>query len=91
MMSSSRDAALSILTLRIGRRTLRVSSLAEASARYAAERDRSGLGASRFREGRVESADGETLRISYNARIWRGEWPTAELLFDPAAAAIPTA
>ncbi len=86
-----RSAIATAVTLRIGRRAFRVSSLAEASARYAEERNRSGLGASRFREGRVVTAEGEVLRVSYNGRVWRGEWPTAKLLFDPSAATeIPT-
>lgn len=73
------------LTLRIGRREFRVASLAAASARYADERDRSGLGASRFPGGVLVTADGERLRISYNGRVWRGEWPDAELEYDPAS------
>ena len=64
----------------------RVSSLAEASARYAKERDRSGLGASRFCEGRVVTAEGEVLRVSYNGRVWRGVWPDAELVSEPGVA-----
>ncbi len=88
----SRSATATGVTLRIGRRVFRVSSLAAASARYAEERDGSGLGASRFPEGRVLTAEGEALRVSYNGRVWRGVWPTAELLFDPAATTeIPTA
>ena len=72
------------LTLRIGRRASQVATLAEASARYAEMRDLSGLGASRFRPGILTTDDGETLVVSYNGRIWRGEWPNAELVFDPA-------
>ncbi len=71
------------VTLRIGRRVLHVSSLAEASACYAAERDGCGLGASRFCEGRIVTPNGEVLRVSYNGRVWRGEWPDAELVHDP--------
>ncbi len=85
-MRSSGDAGTARSTLRVGRQVHAVSSLAEASALYAEERDRSGLGASRFREGRIVTVDGEELRVSYNARIWRGEWPNAELVYDPAAA-----
>ena len=81
----SRSATATEVTLRIGRRVFRVSSLAAASACYATERDRSGLGASRFREGRVVTAEGEVLRVSYNVRVWRGVWPNAELVYDPAA------
>ena len=82
----SSSATPPALTLRIGRRVFHVSSLAEASARYAEERNRSGLGASRFREGLVVTAEGEALRVSYNGRVWRGDWPAAELVFEPGAA-----
>lgn len=73
------SAATGAMTLTIGRRRFAVASLAEASARYAREREDSGLGASRFPFGTLRTAEGERLRVSYNARIWRGE----ELLFDP--------
>ncbi len=72
------------LRLRIGRQTFVVATLAAASRRYAEERDRSRLGASHFPEGALVTADGEVLRVSYNGRIWRGEWPEAELVRDPA-------
>ena len=83
-MASRPTTARKSVRLRIGRRVFRVASLGEASARYATERDRSGLGASRFPEGRVTTASGEDLRVSYNGRVWRGDWPTAELVYDPA-------
>jgi hypothetical protein len=71
------------ITLRIGRRVLRVATLAEASARYATERDRTGLGASGFPPGEVTTPGGETLLVSYNGRIWRGKGPDSALVFDP--------
>ncbi len=77
------------LWLRIGRRTLRVASVEDASARYAAERDRRGAGSSRFPEGELVLPDGEVLRVSYNGRVWRGDWPQAELVHDPAAERVP--
>jgi hypothetical protein len=74
------STASTTLTLTIGRRRFAVASLAEASARYAREREDSGLGASRFPPGTLRTREGGRLRVSYNARIWRGE----ELVFDPA-------
>jgi hypothetical protein len=72
------------LSLRIGRRTYRVATLAEASATYCAARADSGLGASEFPAGRISTRDGETLHVSYNGRVWRSARPGADLLFDPA-------
>ena len=82
------------LHARLSARQPKATSGASAS-RYsrAEERDRSGLGASRFREGRVVMAEeGEEFRVLFSGLVWWGELPTAEPLFDPAATTeIPTA
>lgn len=61
------------LKLKFGRRVVRVSSYAEASAAYAEARDASGLGGSRWPEG-VITRDGVVVaRVSYNAKVWGPE------------------
>jgi len=57
--------------LRVGRKSIRVRDLAEASRAYQEVRDASGLGASKFPEGRVV-IDGNAYRVSYNGRVWDG-------------------
>jgi hypothetical protein len=48
-----------------------VPDLETASAMYSAARDKSGLGASKFREGRIVDVNGNPVaRISYNGRVW---------------------
>lgn len=61
------------LELRIGKKTFAVTDLADASRVYQRERDKSKSGASRFPEGRV----GE-YRISFNGRVWLGEWKAGQ-------------
>jgi hypothetical protein len=65
-----------VITPRIGRRVLRVATLAEA-------RDRTGLGASGFPPGELTTPGRETLLATCNGRIWRGKGPDAALVFDP--------
>ena len=57
--------------LRVGRKSIRVRDLVDASHVYQEERDASGLGASKFPEGRI-AIDGKTYRVSYNGRVWDG-------------------
>lgn len=57
------------MNLTIGGRTYEVASVADASALYQRLRDQSGMGASRWPQGRLTGG----LRISYNGRVWRGE------------------
>lgn len=57
--------------LEVGRKRYLVPSLEMASAMYSAARDKSGLGASKFREGRIVDVNGNLIaRISYNGRVW---------------------
>ena len=56
------------LTLTIGRHEYAVASVDEASKLYQQLRDRSGLGASKWRAGRLNNG----MTISYNGRVWRG-------------------
>ena len=62
------------LTLTIGRHKYAVASVDEASKLYQQLRDRSGLGASRWRAGRLSNG----MTISYNGRVWRGETLVSE-------------
>ena len=55
----------------IGRRSIRVRDLVDASHEYQDARDASGLGVSKFPEGRI-AIDGKTYRVSYNGRVWDG-------------------
>jgi len=66
--------------LEVGRKRYLVPSLEAASAMYSAARDKSGLGASQFRDGRVVDIDGnQVARISYNGRVWPAEdWHAAQ-------------
>lgn len=57
------------MLLRIGSKMYPVADLAEATARYQKERDRSGKGGSSFPVGIV---NGGTHHISYNGRVWVG-------------------
>lgn len=60
--------------LEVGRKRYLVPSLEMASAMYSAARDKSGLGASKFREGRIVDVNGNLIaRISYNGRVWPAE------------------
>jgi hypothetical protein len=52
----------------------------EASAIYSAAREGSGEGASTWPEGEWQGH-----RISYNGKVWDGEWPNARLVFSPYA------
>lgn len=71
-----------MLTMYLGRhnKTFHAKDLREASAIYCRERDKSGLGASRWPEREVYDDSlptGEDIvaRISYNGRVWApGEW-----------------
>lgn len=48
-----------------------VADMREASAKYSALRDQSGLGGSEFGEGKVfDSAGHQIARVSYNGRVW---------------------
>jgi hypothetical protein len=62
------------LILKVGRREYAVASVEEASRLYQQLRDQSGLGASRWPQGRL--SDG--LTISYTGRVWRGETLVSE-------------
>ena len=62
------------LTLTIGRHEYAVASVDEASKLYQQLRDRSGLGASKWRAGRLSNG----MTISYNGRVWRGETLVSE-------------
>lgn len=70
-------------TLRIGRQGIfPADSIAEASAIYARERDASGLGFSRFPEGRITPGN---LCVSYNGKVWASSKHVsgAAPVFDP--------
>ena len=68
-----------------GRGMWPVTSLAEASALYELERERSGEGASTFPTGVVVNDDVPMGRVSYNGRIWPVEpWaPGVVPIYDP--------
>ncbi len=61
---------------------IKAATAAEASKVYAEKRDASGLGASEWPDGEWNGC-----RISYNAKVWKGEWPEAELVYNPYAIA----
>ena len=71
-------------TMRLRGKTFK-GDFAELSRAYCAERDASGLGGSKFREGRIMDARGNLVaRISYNGRVWSPEpWqPASAPLYD---------
>lgn len=63
-------------------RTIKITAAtaAEASAKYCAKRDASGLGGSKFPAGIWNGH-----RISYNGRVWEAgkEWPEAKAIYNP--------
>lgn len=61
---------LTTLTLTYGEKSIPVASIEEASALYSADRDASGLGASRWPMGEIVGSDGLRLFVSYNGRVW---------------------
>jgi hypothetical protein len=61
------------MMLHIGnRKMIEVATLAEASQKYAAERQRTGEGCSTFPAGTIRDGT-KTYRVSYNARVWVGQ------------------
>ena len=70
------------------RKTVAKGALAELSAIYCAARDKSGLGGSRWHEGKIYNESGDQIAyISYNGRIWSGtdprSWtPESKLIYD---------
>ena len=61
-----------LLTVGLGRSKERfpVQTLREASTKYAAARDASGMGASEFPEAYIYRDGTKFARISYNGRVW---------------------
>lgn len=72
------------MNLTIGKKRFFVSSFIEASRIYSDLRDRSGLGGSKWPEGKIFENDRQIARISYNGRIWSPEpWtPDSVPLYD---------
>lgn len=64
------------LFLEIGRTRYQVADLRDASEKFCAARDASGLGASDIPPVHVVTAAGERVaRVSYNGRVWpAAEW-----------------
>jgi hypothetical protein len=75
-------AAMFVGTLKVGRRSVRVLSVEDASFAYQDMRDASGKGASQFRDG-VLTIGANTYRVSYNGRVWDGD----VVIFNPYGAA----
>lgn len=75
------------LTMQIGRKHYPVASLADASAKFCAARDKSGFGASRTPTPRIFEGDKQIAYISYNGRVWAGSTyqPDATPLCEAAA------
>lgn len=82
-----------MMTLKFGRRSVRVADFAEASKVYSTARDKAGLsGASRWPEGTIFDGGRQVARVSYNARIWEpGDWRPgdAPIYTPPQAGARP--
>lgn len=72
-MNSSVTAEPRIMKLMIGRRQIPVSSFAQASSVYSQERDKSGLGGSKWPEGHIFERGALIARVSYNGRVWSPE------------------
>ena len=67
------------MKLKAAGKTIPVTDFAEASRVYSDMRDASGLGASRFRDGKIVEGRKTIGRVSYNGRVWRpGEWRQGE-------------
>lgn len=61
------------LLLTVGKRTIEVADLKQASDVYSLMREKSGHGASRFPEGQLFDAKGvQTHYVSYNGKVWPG-------------------
>lgn len=80
-----------MMTLTIGsRKPIPVADYADASAKYDAARTASGMGMSRFPDGKIMiDPNTQIARVSYNARVWpMGDWhPDMKPLFDNRASA----
>jgi hypothetical protein len=72
-------------TMKIRGKTYRPSTFAEASAIYADLRDKSGEGASTFRDTTIMQGGAAVARISYNAKVWPAkEWASGDVpLYSP--------
>lgn len=60
------------MELRLGRKTYPVADYAEASRIVCNERDRRGVGASRFPDALIYEGDNLIGYVSYNGRVWAG-------------------
>lgn len=72
------------MKLTIGRKNYTVASIEEASRIYGELRDKSGNGAYKWPEGRIEAADGKVYLVSYNGRVWTNEdrWQDRTLVIE---------
>lgn len=61
------------MKLTIGCKSYTVATIEEASRLYGELRDKSGKGASKWPEGKIETEDGTVYRVSYNGRVWTNE------------------
>lgn len=84
-ISTISSAIAPIMVLTIGRNSVPIVDFADASAKYSAIRNASGLGGSRLPEGKIYQAGEVVARVSYNGRVWKaGEWKAGERpLYDP--------
>lgn len=75
------------MKLKANGKTITVADFAEASRVYSEMRDAFGLGASRFRDGKIIDGREIVARISYNGKVWHpGEWKSGDVpLFSPYA------
>ena len=76
------------MQLKIGRRSsFKVSTLEEASAIYARERDASYEGNSTFPKGTISKGSRKVANVSYNAKVWPPKTWTADMqpLYVPGA------
>lgn len=61
------------LTLKIGRKAYAIESLADASRKVCAARDKAGIGSSRFTPPSIFDGERQVGYVSYNGRVWAGE------------------
>ncbi len=77
-----------MFTFTVLKKTHAAATLAEASAKFSAARDKSGRGMRSFPDAVVTSETGEQFRISYNGKVWASlVWtPGEEPVYSPYAA-----
>ena len=74
-----------MITFRLRNKTYSAPDFAGASEIYARLRDESGEGGSTFPAPKLMQGGKVIGRLSYNARVWDGEWPVGKCIFNPYA------